>query len=67
MQWSLHDIEKGQEISNGFKQEPNKWFLSERLFQKSIVSRFNVEKEFGKKTSEQNVVIFEVRENEIVN
>ena len=60
-------LKRVREVSNGFKQEPNKWFLSERLFQKSIVYRLNVEKEFGKKISEQSVVIFEVRENEIVN
>ena len=56
-----------RKVSNGFKQEPNKCFLSERLLQKSIVYRLNVEKDFGKKTSEKSVVIFEVREDEIVN
>lgn len=60
-------LKRVRKVSNGFKQETNKWFLSERLFQKSIVYRLNVEKEFGKKTNEQSVVIFEVRGNEIVN
>lgn len=53
--------------SNGFKQRTDLSFILERLLWKSVVNQLEVDEDFGKKTGEQAIVIFEVRDDKILN
>lgn len=60
-------LKRLREALNGLKQGTDLSFILERLLQKSLVDRLEVDKDFSKKTGGQGVLIFEVREDEILN
>lgn len=66
IQWSLHYIQKG--LGNRWMVLSRKLsFILERLPWKSVVYCLEVEKSFDMKTGSQGIVIFHIREDEILN